>query len=81
MAVIDPLAFHIREKKTNDELSKRELEVVKLLAEGMTNNEICRELWLSPHTVNRHMRAIFRKFKVNNRTLAALWAWRNGLMD
>lgn len=81
MAVIDPLAYHLREKKSNDELSKREIEVLKLLAEGMSNKDICREFWLSPNTVGRHNKNIFRKIKVKNRTQAALWAWRNGLMD
>lgn len=81
MAVVDPLAYHLREKKTNDELSRREIEVLKLLAEGMANKQICRELWISPNTVIRHNKNIFRKIKVINRTQAAIWAWRNGLMD
>lgn len=81
MAVVDPLAYYTREKKTNDELSKREIEVLKLVAEGMSNKDICAQFWLSPHTVSRHMKSIFRKLKVKNRTQAALWAWRNGLMD
>jgi DNA-binding CsgD family transcriptional regulator len=81
MAVVDPLAFHLREKVVNNELSKREIEVLKLVAEGMSNKDICAQFWLSPNTVGRHMKNIFRKLGVKNRTQAALWAWRNGLMD
>ena len=62
------------------ELSDRELEVLRLLAEGLDNNEIGVKLYLSPTTVKRHVSAIFTKLGVTNRVQAAIWAVRAGLL-
>ena len=61
-------------------LSDRELEVLRLLAEGLDNNEIGLRLYLSPTTVKRHVSAIFSKLGVSNRVQAAIWAVRAGLL-
>lgn len=56
------------------ELSPREREVIKLLADGLTNKEIARELRLSPHTINDHLKSIYGKLGVSNRAGAtAVW--------
>ena len=51
-------------------LTPREREVVVLVAEGMTNAEIARRLWISPGTVRRHLENVFRKLEVHTRTAA-----------
>ena len=61
-------------------LTARELEVLRLVAEGCTNPEISRILSISRHTVKSHMVHIFNKLGVNDRTRAAVWAARNQLV-
>jgi len=51
-------------------LTRREHEVVLLVAEGLTNAEIARELWISPGTVRRHLENVFAKLRVHTRTAA-----------
>jgi len=62
-------------------LSKRELEVVRRLAEGLSNREIADKLVLSPETVKSHVAAILEKLNVSDRTQAAIYAVRNGLVE
>jgi len=61
-------------------LTEREIEVLKLIAEGYTNNEISGMLFISPHTVKSHMINIFNKLSVNDRTQAAVLATRNNII-
>jgi DNA-binding NarL/FixJ family response regulator len=63
-----------------DLLSERELEVLRLLAEGATNEEIAGSLFLSEKTVKSHLSSIFRKLEVTNRTQAAARAIRDRLV-
>ena len=60
-------------------LSRRELEVLDLVAHGLTNREIAARLVLSEHTVNRHVANILRKLGLNSRAAAASLAGRHGL--
>lgn len=60
-------------------LTARELEVLRLLAQGATNNDISDLLDISPHTVKSHVIHIFNKLGVSDRTQAAVWATRNNL--
>lgn len=59
-------------------LSERELEVVRLVAQGRTNAEIAADLFVSPGTVKNHVASIGRKLDVPNRVAIAAWAWSTG---
>jgi len=61
-------------------LSPRELDVLKLVAQGMSNPDIARQLVLSEHTVHRHLTNILRKLSMSSRAAAAAWAARAGLV-
>ena len=61
-------------------LTLRELEVLRLLARGLTNPQIAGVLRLSPHTVKRHVDNIFLKLALNDRAQAAVWAAHQGLV-
>ena len=61
-------------------LTRRENEVLKQLAFGLTNKEIARALGISYETVKEHVQHILRKVGVSDRTQAAVWAVRKGLV-
>ena len=62
-------------------LSKRELDVLRALAEGKSNKEIASTLWLAPQTVKFHLTSIYRKLHVTSRTQAVSWAYHHGLIE
>lgn len=63
------------------ELTKREIEVLKLLSEGLFNKEIAFRLDISERTVKNHVSNIFKKINVSDRTQAAVFAIKNGLVS
>jgi DNA-binding NarL/FixJ family response regulator len=62
-----------------EELSEREREVLVLVARGLPNKLIARELGVSDKTVKAHLTSVFRTIGVDDRTQAALWAQRHGI--
>ena len=62
-------------------LTKREIEVLKLLAEGLFNKEIAYKLLISEKTVKNHVSNIFKKLDVSDRTQAAVYAIRNNIVS
>jgi DNA-binding NarL/FixJ family response regulator len=60
-------------------LTARELEVLEAVARGLPNRAVAKELFLSDQTVKRHLRRVYRKLGVANRTEAARIAYRLGL--
>jgi DNA-binding CsgD family transcriptional regulator len=61
-------------------LSAREVEVLRLVANGMTNAQIARELYISPRTVNAHMGSVYHKIGSHSRAEAARFASEHGLI-
>ncbi|MBD2678165.1 MULTISPECIES: response regulator transcription factor [Nostoc] len=78
---IAPKAFSQLKSLSDDRvlhsLSKREVEVLKLVGEGKNNQEIALELYLSEGTVKNHVSQILSKLEMRDRVAAALWAQRN----
>jgi NarL family two-component system response regulator LiaR len=62
------------------ELSERELEVLRLIADGVSNSDIAAQLVISEKTVKSHVSNILSKLHVLDRTQAAVYAWREGVM-
>ncbi|MFO7265754.1 MAG: response regulator transcription factor [Limnochordales bacterium] len=62
------------------QLSAREREVLVLIAQGLTNDEIARALFISPHTVKNHVSRIYQKLGMDDRTKVAIWAVRLGIV-
>jgi DNA-binding NarL/FixJ family response regulator len=61
-------------------LTRRELEILRLVAEGHSNAQLARMLWVTEQTVKFHLSNIYRKLEVSNRTEASRWAQLNGLL-
>jgi two-component system, NarL family, response regulator LiaR len=68
----EPNVFH--------DLSERELEVLKLIAEGLSNAEISGRLFISEKTTKNHVSNILGKLHLADRTQAAVYAWRQGVV-
>ena len=63
------------------ELTRRELEIIRLVAEGRSNKQVAAVLWVTEQTVKFHLANIFRKLDVSNRTEASRWAYAHGLLS
>ena len=61
-------------------LTEQEIRILTLIAEGLTNSDVAEVLTVSPNTVKTHVRNIFVKLGVSDRTQAAIWAIRRGLV-
>jgi ATP/maltotriose-dependent transcriptional regulator MalT len=68
-------------KPTPSILSRRERDVLALIAEGLSDREIADRLWVSPHTIGTHTKRIYRKLDVNSRTAAVFQGMQLGLID
>jgi len=62
------------------DLTRRELEILRLVAEGYSNSQLAKMLWVTEQTVKFHLSNIYRKLDVANRTEASRWAQVNGLL-
>jgi DNA-binding NarL/FixJ family response regulator len=61
-------------------LTRRELEILRLVSEGLSNAQLARMLWVTEQTVKFHLSNVYRKLGVGNRTEASRWAQLNGLL-
>jgi two-component system, NarL family, response regulator LiaR len=75
--VVDHLAGRRREDE-GSALTSRELDVLRLVTDGMTNEQIAHTLHLSPRTIEAHLTHIYTKLDVSSRTEAAIFAERKG---
>ncbi|MEW5961474.1 MAG: response regulator transcription factor [Chloroflexota bacterium] len=75
--VLDELA---QPAPTSKELSERESDILKLVAQGLSNKEIAAQLYISENTVKTHVRHILEKLNLSNRAEAAVYAVRAGLI-
>ena len=67
------------QKRSTQELSPRELEVVRLVAGGCTNRQIAEQLVIAPRTADTHIGNILTKLDLHTRTELAMWAVKHGL--
>lgn len=75
------LIAKLADRVSGETLGKREIEVLKLMAQGKSNNEIASILFISESTVKSHGKAIFAKMNVTGRTEAVADATRGGLLS
>lgn len=76
-----PIVERLAERMMRTELTARELEVLRMLARGLTNKEIGSALDISGNTVRNHVNSIIEKLEVSDRTEAATSAIHRGLID
>ena len=67
--------------KSLNQLSRREMEVLQLIAKGYNNFQIGEELFIAESTVKKHVSNIYSKLELNTRAEVTAWAWKNGLVD
>jgi len=77
--VIQELHHPATQRPTSDPLTVRELDILKLVAQGLTNQDIAETLVVSERTVRTHVSNILSKLHLANRTQAALYALREGI--
>lgn len=78
---INRLSRHRRAREEWENLTDREMDVLKLMAQGRSNKEIARNLTISEKTVKNHITNIFRKLEVEDRTQAVLFAIKHHLVE
>lgn len=78
--VADEPAEHVPPPEAIGDLSNREVEVLQLLARGMSNQEIAQELWVSSTTVKTHVSHILTKLGVRDRVQAVVEAYESGIV-
>ncbi len=76
-----PTASTTDKNASHEALTERERDVLLLLTQGKSNKEIANELFIGDRTVKSHLSAIFQKLNVTDRTQAALYAVRHGLVE
>jgi NarL family two-component system response regulator LiaR len=77
--VLQELSHPGKEKPTSDPLTERELEVLRLISQGLSNKEIAASMFITEWTVRTHVNNILSKLHLASRTQAALYALRSGL--
>jgi len=76
---INPSGYKSLESKQIDSLTRREYEVLVLIAEGLNNRDIAERLFISEKTVKNHVSNIFKKIGVSDRVQAAIFTYKNNI--
>jgi two-component system, NarL family, response regulator DevR len=85
-AVLDPRAadvltdFMNNQRQSVDPLSARELEIIRLISQGLSNHEISQQLHISENTIKSHIKEVFSKLDVHNRIEAVVMAKKRGIL-
>ena len=79
--VMEALAHGVQRRAVTAQLTEREREVLRQVAEGKSNQQIAEALFIGVKTVKTHISSIFAKIDVQDRTQAAVYALRHGLAD
>lgn len=79
-AYVEPVQPQTGKPRFPDGLTSREVEVLKLIARGMSDIEVAGSLHLSKHTVNAHLHSIYSKLNINSRSAATRYAMERGLV-
>ncbi|WP_435390892.1 response regulator [Jeotgalibacillus haloalkalitolerans] len=72
--------FRTKERVLHEDLTEREMDVLKCLGDGLTNQEIADELYIGIKTVKTHVSNVLSKLELSDRTQAAIYANRKGLL-
>ena len=78
--LVTPLVANHEDAVERADLTRREQEILRLVAEGHSNGQLAQMLWVTEQTVKFHLSNVYRKLDVSNRTEAARWAQLNGLL-
>jgi DNA-binding NarL/FixJ family response regulator len=79
--VMEALVRNEQDEDEQEELTKAEMEVVRLIAHGFTTKEIAAKKYLSYHTIITHRKNIFRKLKIKNISELMMYAVKSGIID
>lgn len=79
--MMDRLRQPKEQKAAHEELTEREMEVLRLLAQGRSNQEIAEQLFIGIKTVKFHVTNLLAKLGVDDRTNAAIYAYKHGLIE
>lgn len=77
----DRLKRQALERRKIQTLTKRELEVISLIGEGLRNREICERIFVSEATISSHLNSIYRKLDVADRLSLVIYAFKHKLID
>jgi DNA-binding NarL/FixJ family response regulator len=70
-----------KNKNTNTHLTKKEFEIIQLIAQGLTTKEIAAKDYLSVHTINTHRKNILKKLGINSTSELIMYAYKTGIID
>jgi DNA-binding CsgD family transcriptional regulator len=70
----------MEDRQDTPHLTPRQIEVVQLVVNGLTSQQIARQLWLSPRTVENHIALARERARLPNRAALVYWALKHGLV-